>query len=118
MWRNQGSFAKTPIVESEMQKDYLNDALAMIMGLAPDSLVDSQRIATYQKSVDLYGLVHSRYISTTSQGMFLIRERYLRGEFGLCPCCQSNVLPIGLSVQLSHSKVKVYCPTCEDVYVP
>ena len=50
--------------------------------------------------------------------MLAMRDRYQRGEFGLCPCCGSNVLPIGLSVTLNQSKVKVYCNLCEDVYVP
>ena len=47
-----------------------------------------------------------------------MRQRYIDGDFGICPCCKSNVLPIGLSVQLNHSKVKVYCDSCKDVYVP
>lgn len=33
-------------------------------------------------------------------------------------CERQNVLPIGVSEDLSTSRVKVYCPRCQDVYIP
>ena len=50
-----------------------------------------------------------------------MREKYLAGRFGVCPrvlCERQNVIPVGLSEELRTSRVKVFCPRCEDVYVP
>ena len=50
-----------------------------------------------------------------------MRHKFLIGNFGTCPrvlCKNQNVLPIGVSEELSTSRVKVYCPKCEDVYFP
>jgi casein kinase II subunit beta len=50
-----------------------------------------------------------------------MREKYLLGKFGICPrvlCERQNVLPIGMSEDIRTSRVKVYCPRCEDVYMP
>lgn len=43
------------------------------------------------------------------------------GKFGICPralCEKQNVLPIGMSEQIRTSRVKVYCPKCQDIFVP
>ena len=50
-----------------------------------------------------------------------MREKFLMGGFGTCPrvlCKRQNVLPIGVAEDLNTSRVKVYCPKCQDVYVP
>ena len=50
-----------------------------------------------------------------------MKEKLLIGKFGVCPrvlCERQNVLPIGLSEILRTSRVKIYCPRCEDVYAP
>jgi len=50
-----------------------------------------------------------------------MREKFLLGKFGVCPrvlCERQAVLPIGMSEDLRTSRVKVYCPRCEDVYIP
>ena len=50
-----------------------------------------------------------------------MKEKYMLGSFGYCPrvlCERQNVLPIGVSEELSTSRVKVYCPRCQDVYIP
>lgn len=50
-----------------------------------------------------------------------MKEKFLLGTFGQCPrvlCERQNVLPIGMSEELSTSRVKVYCPKCHDVYIP
>ena len=70
--------------------------------------------------MDLYGLIHQRYILTSS-GLNKMRNKFLNGTFGICPrvlCEKQLVLPIGMSEELSISRVKIYCPKCEDVYVP
>jgi casein kinase II subunit beta len=51
----------------------------------------------------------------------MMKEKYMMGSFGYCPrvlCERQNVLPIGVSEELSTSRVKVYCPRCQDVYIP
>jgi len=70
--------------------------------------------------MDLYGLIHARFIIST-KGLNMMRAKYLNGVFGACPrvlCDRQLVLPVGMSEDLSISRVKVYCPKCEEVYVP
>jgi len=73
-----------------------------------------------QQAKELYGLIHSRFI-TTGKGLALMREKYLNNVFGNCPrilCDKQNLLPIGLSDELKYSRVKVFCPKCEEIYKP
>ena len=44
-----------------------------------------------------------------------MREKYLRGDFGVCPralCEGQNVIPIGVNEELRVCRVKVFCPKC------
>jgi casein kinase II subunit beta len=89
---------------------------------SPDSedLNDQNFLETYQSAMDLYGLIHARFI-LSPRGLALMKEKFLLGSFGYCPrvlCERQNVLPIGVSEELSTSRVKVYCPRCQDVYIP
>ena len=59
--------------------------------------------------MDLYGLIHARYI-ISPRGPTMMREKYVLGTFGSCQrilCDRQLVLPIGLSEELSTSRVKV-----------
>ena len=50
-----------------------------------------------------------------------MKNKFLNAEFGYCPrvkCERQIVLPVALSEDLSISRVKVFCPKCEEVYVP
>ena len=70
--------------------------------------------------MDLYGLIHARFI-VSSKGLQMMKEKYLKNVFGICPrilCDRQLVLPIGMSEDLSISRVKVYCPKCHEVYIP
>lgn len=70
--------------------------------------------------MDLYGLIHARFI-LSPRGLAMMKEKYMMGSFGYCPrvlCERQSVLPIGVSEELSTSRVKVYCPRCQDVYIP
>lgn len=70
--------------------------------------------------MDLYGLIHARFI-LSPRGLAMMKEKFMLGSFGTCPrvmCERQNVLPIGVSDELSTSRVKVYCPKCQDVYIP
>jgi len=77
-------------------------------------------LEAFQEATDLYGLIHARYI-LTPRGLQIMREKYLTARFGKCPkvlCENQPVLPIGMSEELKISRVKVFCPRCEDVYIP
>ncbi len=70
--------------------------------------------------MDLYGLIHERYI-LSSKGLHKMRNKFLNGTFGGCPrvlCERQLVVPIAMSEDLSISRVKIFCPRCEEVYVP
>ena len=59
--------------------------------------------------MDLYGLIHARFI-LSPKGLAMMREKYLLGTFGSCQrvLCEKQLdLPIGLSEELSTSRVKV-----------
>ena len=85
-----------------------------------DDFNDSKFLEIYEQAMDLYGLIHLRY-SQTPRGLAVLKEKYMLNAFGTCPrvlCKRSSVLPIGISEELNASRVKVYCPKCQDVYVP
>lgn len=73
-----------------------------------------------QEASDLYGLLHARFINTAC-GMARVYHKFLSSLYGTCPralCDRQKVLPVGLSDSLKVSRFKVYCPRCEEVYVP
>lgn len=68
----------------------------------------------------LYGLIHQRFI-TSRQGIQVMYEKYLSNHFGFCPrvnCTSSRVLPCGYSDTPGTETVKLFCPSCCDIYVP
>lgn len=90
--------------------------------LAPneEDLADEHFLELNQEASDLYGLIHCRYIQTP-RGIAKIYQKYLAGTFGYCPralCDKQKTLPVGLSDALKTSRFKVFCPRCEEVYLP
>lgn len=68
----------------------------------------------------LYGLIHQRYI-TSRPGIQQMAEKYEMQHFGLCPrvfCNACKVLPVGTSDTPGQETVKLFCPSCLDVYTP
>ncbi|KAI5805965.1 casein kinase II regulatory subunit-domain-containing protein [Geopyxis carbonaria] len=68
----------------------------------------------------LYGLIHQRFI-TSRQGIQVMYEKYLANHFGFCPrvnCGCARVLPCGYSDTPGQETVKLFCPSCCDIYVP
>ena len=68
----------------------------------------------------LYGLIHQRFI-TSRPGIQQMAEKYEAGHFGHCPrvhCHGAKVLPVGLSDIPGQETVKMFCPSCLDVYSP
>ncbi|CAD8094202.1 unnamed protein product [Paramecium primaurelia] len=103
--------------------NFYNEALDLILSSeTPDDedLEDERFLEVYQEATDLYGLIHARFI-ITAKGLALMKDKFLSGKFGACPrvlCDRSNVLPVGMSEELRTSRVKVFCPRCEEVYIP
>lgn len=53
--------------------------------------------------------------------MAILYHRYLTAQYGNCPralCDKQRVLPVGMSDKIRTSRVKTYCPKCNEVYVP
>jgi casein kinase II subunit beta len=70
--------------------------------------------------MELYGLLHQRFI-LTPKGLALMKEKYLNGNYGTCPrvlCSQQNLMPIGMSESPKQVRVKMYCPRCQDIFIP
>jgi casein kinase II subunit beta len=95
------------------------------MILSPDTpesedLANQNFLDLYQSAMDLYGLIHARFI-LTAKGLQMMKEKFIKNVFGACPrmlCDRQLVLPIGMSEELSISRVKVFCPKCKEVYIP
>jgi casein kinase II subunit beta len=102
---------------------YYDHALEMILSGDPpeeEDLADKEYLDIYREAQDLYGSIHARYI-VSPHGLQVMREKFIKGTFGLCPrylCDRQHVLPIALTDELRASKVKVFCPKCEQVYAP
>lgn len=68
----------------------------------------------------LYGLIHQRYI-TSRPGIQQMAEKYDLQHFGVCPrvfCDGAKVLPVGRSDTPGEDTVKLFCPSCLDIYIP
>lgn len=102
---------------------FYDHALEMILSSeAPDEddLADTEFMEIYRDATDLYGVIHSRYI-ISPRGLQVMREKYLKGVFGICPrvlCDRQHVLPIGEAEELRAAQLKVFCPKCEQCYLP
>jgi casein kinase II subunit beta len=68
----------------------------------------------------LYGLIHQRYI-TSRPGIQQMLEKYEMQHFGVCPrvhCHGCKVLPVGRTDTPGQETVKLFCPSCNDIYTP
>lgn len=68
----------------------------------------------------LYGLIHARFI-LTKPGLQAMAEKFDHKEFGTCPryyCNGMQLLPCGLSDTPGEHTVRLYCPSCQDLYMP
>eukprot|EP01057_Protomagalhaensia_wolfi_P002607 Protomagalhaensia_wolfi_Nauph_80__2606@NODE_2752_length_998_cov_13_958290_g2157_i0_p1_GENE_NODE_2752_length_998_cov_13_958290_g2157_i0NODE_2752_length_998_cov_13_958290_g2157_i0_p1_ORF_typecomplete_len295_score48_85CK_II_beta/PF01214_18/2_5e62_NODE_2752_length_998_cov_13_958290_g2157_i097885 len=97
-------------------------ALEMILGPAPrqQDFTKKELVDIYQEASNLYGLIHARFI-TTPKGLLPMKDKYIQGVFGRCPrylCEKQNVLPVGLTEELKQHRARVYCPMCQETYLP
>ncbi|KAK2748721.1 casein kinase 2 regulatory subunit [Myotisia sp. PD_48] len=113
--------------EDEEEDDYEEDD-DMVLGDEQSSLRLERRhtrmasdLSVIESSAELlYGLIHQRYI-TSRQGMQQMLEKYEMQHFGICPrviCNGCKVLPVGRSDIPGIDTVKLYCPSCQDIYTP
>lgn len=89
-------------------------------GSAPGPLTDKDRQVLNRSATHLYGMIHARFI-LTARGLQRMLDKFRHGEFGTCPrvlCETQPLLPIGLHDTPQQSCVRLYCPRCEDLYVP
>jgi casein kinase II subunit beta len=52
--------------------------------------------------------------------MAKVMSKYLEGVYGTCPralCNNQKCVPMGLSDKLHGSRVKIFCPKCDEVYM-
>lgn len=101
---------------------HFRDCLDMILDCGSDSDPEPEEWSgnLYTNARDLYGLIHARFI-LTNKGMNLMAAKFAQCHFGVCPrvfCKKTPVLPVGLRDEIGHEKVKVYCPSCQDVFRP
>lgn len=83
-------------------------------------LAEKEREKLEHSASHLYGLIHARYILTT-RGLQRMVEKHKSGDFGYCPrvyCDKNPLLPIGLHDLPHQASVRLYCPRCEDLYIP
>lgn len=117
----------TNLIGLDEQISYLSQGLHAILsdGLYLDANGNSKiRSKTEGKYLDaaerLYGLIHVRYL-LTNKGLNKVLSRFKGATYGVCPrhyCQKTAVLPIGMSDTIGQDNVKMYCPSCEDVYHP
>ncbi|MQM02243.1 hypothetical protein Taro_035010 [Colocasia esculenta] len=122
----------------EVDEDYIQDDFnlcglqgqvpfydyALDMILDTDSYsgeIDGEEHSEIQSAAELlYGLIHARYI-LTGKGLNAMHEKYKRADFGRCPrvfCAGQPCLPVGTSDIPQNGSVKIFCPKCEDLYLP
>lgn len=68
----------------------------------------------------LYGLLHARYI-ISKQGLTTMASKFEQGNFGTCPryyCSGMHLIPMGPNDMPGQETLKLYCPFCNDIYVP
>lgn len=68
----------------------------------------------------LYGLIHARYI-ISKPGLTAMASKFERNEFGSCPryyCDGMHLIPVGSTDIPGQETVRLYCPCCNDIYLP
>lgn len=68
----------------------------------------------------LYGLIHARYI-ISKPGLTAMASKFERSEFGICPryhCDGMHLIPVGATDIAGQETVRLYCPCCNDIYLP
>ncbi|KAJ1937239.1 casein kinase 2 regulatory subunit, partial [Linderina macrospora] len=103
--------------------NYYVEALDMILDIEDDNdePLDADEIEAIDNSSEiLYGLIHARYIITRG-GLQQMADKYENGDFGACPryaCDGTYLAPCGRLDIPERESVKLFCPSCLDIYNP
>ncbi|KAJ2610540.1 casein kinase 2 regulatory subunit [Coemansia sp. RSA 1365] len=103
--------------------NFYYEALDMILDIEDDNddPQDANKIETIDSSAEvLYGLIHARFILTRN-GLHMMADKYENADFGVCPryCCDGAlVVPCGRNDAPDYDSVKLFCPSCLDIYSP
>ena len=68
----------------------------------------------------LYGLIHARYI-VSKPGLTAMASKFEKNDFGSCPryfCDGMHLIPVGSTDVPGQETVRLYCPCCNDIYIP
>ncbi|KAL8814951.1 MAG: hypothetical protein Q9223_005869 [Gallowayella weberi] len=120
--------------DEEEEEDEEDDEDAVMRGEDGERLTGSYRRASERRQLRLaneshviessaellYGLIHQRYI-TSRPGMQQMADKYGLHHFGSCPrvfCNGARVVPVGCSDIPGQETVKLFCPSCLDIYTP
>ncbi|KAI4257142.1 MAG: hypothetical protein LQ352_001782 [Teloschistes flavicans] len=120
--------------EEEEEEDEEDDNDAVMRGEDGERYSSSYRRASERRQMRLandlsiiessaellYGLIHQRYI-TSRPGMQQMADKYGLQHFGACPrvfCNGARVVPVGCSDIPGQETVKLFCPSCLDIYTP
>ncbi|CDK25529.1 unnamed protein product [Kuraishia capsulata CBS 1993] len=121
-------------IDIEYVKDRFNltglnqhvDRLSYLIDVITDahSIDESQpeavKLRIEENAKYLYSLIHARYI-LTPRGLVKMSEKFKSGDFGYCQrqyCKLQALLPVGISDVPKVYPVKLYCPSCQDLYNP
>ncbi|ODV58223.1 casein kinase 2 regulatory subunit CKB1, partial [Ascoidea rubescens DSM 1968] len=100
---------------------YYRESLNLILDIGPESEINIPAMPLIEHSAEvLYGLIHARFI-LTKPGLTLMAEKYENRNFGSCSrvnCEGMYLLPVGLYDQPGLDTVRLFCPSCSDIYFP
>lgn len=104
--REQSGFGSSPRYRA---------ALEAIRGLSEPSSPEAESDARH-----VYGLVHARFI-LTAHGLREMYKRLKEGVYESCPraaCKGVTCLPYGEHEETGKSRLRIFCPCCNEVYIP
>mmetsp|Transcript_51358 Transcript_51358/g.95532 ORF Transcript_51358/g.95532 Transcript_51358/m.95532 type:complete len:361 (-) Transcript_51358:419-1501(-) len=99
---------------------HFQESMEIILDRTDADLAQEESDRLTSGAMQLYGLIHARYITTT-HGLNAMHQKFLSGDFGKCPrflCHGQSVVPLGQHVDPDHFTVKVFCPKCSETYSP
>jgi casein kinase II subunit beta len=100
---------------------FYREALDVILDFEPENVVQVSDMPLIQHSAELlYGLIHQRFI-ITKQGLAMMKDKYEKKQFGACPryyCDGMPLLPVGRHDLPGQEAVRLFCPSCLDLYLP
>ncbi|CAH6721990.1 casein kinase II subunit beta [[Candida] jaroonii] len=115
------------------QVPYYREALYTILDYQVDTIEDVTNGTSNSDKQDLptksllshsaellYGLIHARYI-ISKPGLTAMASKFERNDFGCCPryyCDGMHLIPCGSTDVPGQETVRLYCPCCNDIYLP